>query len=131
MKERLININLTNEVQPKSIELNGADWIGYGDGEYKNNYPQYLIDLYNNSATNSAIINATASMIAGEDFIVEDSDNLEQYVALKMPAHPQSLSLSVIKCGAVSVPKKYFGFPLMAACIRYFLWVSLFKIGKQ
>ena len=83
MKERLININLTNEVQPKSIELNGADWIGYGDGEYKNNYPQYLIDLYNNSATNSAIINATASMIAGEDFIVEDSDNLEQYVALK------------------------------------------------
>ena len=83
MKERLININLTNEVQPKSIEVNGADWIGYGDGEYKNNYPQYLIDLYNNSATNSAIINATASMIAGEDFIVEDSDNLEQYVALK------------------------------------------------
>jgi hypothetical protein len=83
MKERLININLTNEVQPKSIELNGADWIGYGDGEYKNNYPQYLIDLYNNSATNSAIINATASMIAGEDFIVEESDNLEQYVALK------------------------------------------------
>jgi hypothetical protein len=83
MKERLININLTNEVQPKSIEINGADWIGYGDGEYKNNYPQYIIDLYNNSATNSAIINATASMIAGEDFIVEDSDNLEQYVALK------------------------------------------------
>jgi len=59
MKERLININLTNEVQPKSIEVNGADWIGYGDGEYKNNYPQYIIDLYNNSATNSAIINAT------------------------------------------------------------------------
>ena len=83
MKERLININLTNEVQPKSVEINGADWIGYGDGEYKNNYPQYIIDLYNNSATNSAIINATASMIAGEDFIVEDSDNLEQYVALK------------------------------------------------
>jgi hypothetical protein len=83
MKERLININLTNEVQPKSIEVNGADWIGYGDGEYKNNYPQYIIDLYNNSATNSAIINATASMIAGENFIVEDSDNLEQYVALK------------------------------------------------
>ena len=83
MKERLININLTNEVQPKSIEVNGADWIGYGDGEYKNNYPQYLIDLYNNSATNSAIINATASMIAGEDFIVEESENLEQYVALK------------------------------------------------
>lgn len=83
MKERLININLTNEVQPKSIEVNGADWIGYGDGEYKNNYPQYLIDLYNNSATNSAIINATSAMIAGEDFICEDSKDLTQYVELK------------------------------------------------
>jgi len=83
MKERLININLTNEVQPKSIEVNGADWIGYGDGEYKNNYPQYLIDLYNNSATNSAIINATSAMIAGEDFITEDSKDLTQYVELK------------------------------------------------
>ena len=71
MKERLINVNLTNEVQPKSVEINGVDWIGYGDGEYKNNYPQYLIDLYNNSATNSAIINATASMIAGDDFLIE------------------------------------------------------------
>ncbi|QDP51737.1 MAG: putative portal protein [Prokaryotic dsDNA virus sp.] len=83
MKERLININLTNEVQPRSIEQSGQDWVSYGDGEYKNNYPQYLIDLYNNSATNSAIINATASMIAGDDFLVDDTDNLEQYVALK------------------------------------------------
>ena len=83
MKERLININLTNEVQPKSIEVNGADWIGYGDGEYKNNYPQYLIDLYNNSATNAAIINATSAMIAGEDFIIDEGDDLSQYVELK------------------------------------------------
>jgi len=83
MKDRLININLTNEVQPKSVEVNGLDWITYGDGEYKNNYPQYLIDLYNNSATNSAIINATAAMIAGDDFIVEDNKDLAQYVELK------------------------------------------------
>jgi len=83
MKERLININLTNEVQPKSVEVNGADWIGFGDGEYKNNYPQYIIDLYNNSATNAAIINATSAMIAGEDFICEDSKDLAQYVELK------------------------------------------------
>ena len=83
MKERLININLTNEVQPKSVEVNGADWIGFGDGEYKNNYPQYIIDLYNNSATNAAIVNATSAMIAGEDFICEDSKDLAQYVELK------------------------------------------------
>ena len=84
MKDRLININLTNEVQPKSIEVNGVEWISYGDGAYKNNYPQYLIDLYNNSATNSAIINATSAMIAGEEFVVEeDNKDLAQYVELK------------------------------------------------
>ena len=84
MKDRLININLTNEVQPKSIETGGVEWISYGDGHYKNNFPQYLIDLYNNSATNSAIINATAAMIAGEEFIVEeDSKDLSQYVEVK------------------------------------------------
>ena len=84
MKDRLININLTNEVQPKSIEVNGVDWISYGDGAYKNNFPQYLIDLYNNSATNSAIINATSAMIAGEEFVVEeDNKDLAQYVELK------------------------------------------------
>jgi len=83
MKDRLININLTNEVQPKTIEVGGAEWIGYGDGEYRNNYPKYLIDLYNNSATHASVINATSAMIAGEEFIVEDSKDLTQYVALK------------------------------------------------
>ena len=49
MKNRLLNIQLTNEVQPKVREINGLEWVQYGDGEYRNNYPQYLVDLYNNS----------------------------------------------------------------------------------
>ena len=83
MKNRLLNINLTNEVQPKVKEINGLDWVQYGDGEYRNNYPQYLIDLYNNSATHAAVVNATAAMIAGEDLIAEDSKDLKQYVDLQ------------------------------------------------
>ena len=83
MKDRLLNIQLTNEVQPKVTELRNHDWVSYGDGEYTNNYPQYLIDLYNNSATHAAVVNATAAMIAGEDLIAESDDNLEQYVELQ------------------------------------------------
>jgi hypothetical protein len=83
MKNRLLNINLTNEVQPKVKEINGLEWVQYGDGEYRNNYPQYLIDLYNNSATHAAVVNATAAMIAGEDLIAEDSKDLKQYVELQ------------------------------------------------
>lgn len=83
MKDRLLNIQLTNEVQPKVKEVNGAEWVHYGDGTYKNNYPQYLIDLYNNSATHSAVINATAAMIAGDDLLVDEGKDLQQYVELK------------------------------------------------
>lgn len=83
MKDRLLNIQLTNEIQPKVSEVGGADWIAYGDGEYRNLYPQYLIDLYNNSATHAAVVNATAAMIAGQDLIPNDTENLAQFVELK------------------------------------------------
>lgn len=82
-KDRLLNIQFTNEVLPKTIESPINEWIGYGDGDYKNLYPNYIIDLYNNSATHAAVVNATAAMIAGEDLIVEEGDDLQQYVALK------------------------------------------------
>ena len=83
MENRLLNIQLTNEVQPKITELGGMDWVSIGDGDYKNLYPNYLIDLYNNSATHAAVVNATAAMIAGEDLIPEETENLQQFVELK------------------------------------------------
>ena len=83
MKNRLLNIQLQNEVQPTVSEIGGLDWVQYGDGKYKNCYPQYLIELYNNSATHAAVVNATAAMIAGEELLVEETKDLQQYVALK------------------------------------------------
>ena len=83
MKNRLLNIQLQNEVQPTVTEIGGLDWVQYGDGKYKNCYPQYLIELYNNSATHAAVVNATAAMIAGEEVLVEETKDLQQYVALK------------------------------------------------
>lgn len=83
MKDRVQAIQLTNEVQPTVTEIPGMEWVQYGDGAYKNLFPTYLVELYNNSATHAAIINATAAMIAGEDLLVEDSKDLAQYVELK------------------------------------------------
>ena len=83
MENRLLNIQLTNEVQPKITEMGGMDWVSIGDGDYKNLYPQYLIDLYNNSATHAAVVNATAAMIAGEDLMPEETENLQEFVELK------------------------------------------------
>jgi hypothetical protein len=83
MKDRLQTIQLTNVVQPTVKEIPGQDWVQYGDNTYKNLFPTYLIDLYNNSATHAAIVNATAAMIAGEDILVDDKEDLTQYVELK------------------------------------------------
>ena len=83
MKDRLQTIQLTNVVQPTVKEVAGLDWVQYGDNTYKNLFPTYLIDLYNNSATHAAIINATAAMIAGEDLLVDENKDLAQYVEIK------------------------------------------------
>ncbi len=83
MKDRLQTIQLTNVVQPTVKEVAGLDWVQYGDNTYKNLFPTYLIDLYNNSATHAAIVNATAAMIAGEDLLVDENKDLAQYVEIK------------------------------------------------
>ena len=72
MKDKILSINLETEVSPIVKETRGKDYIEYGTDEWKNLYPQFLIDLYYNSSTHAAIINATSEMIAGEDLICED-----------------------------------------------------------
>jgi len=92
MKE-IININLGTETAPQVQEVRGKDYIEYGTDNWKNLYPQFLIDLYYNSSTNAAIINATAEMIAGEDIVIDDEDerNLDAIVKLKQfMAEPNS-----------------------------------------
>ena len=83
MKDRLQTIQLTNVVQPTVKEVPHLDWVQYGDNSYKNLFPSYLVDLYNNSATHAAIVNATSAMIAGEDLLTEEGKDLGQYVELK------------------------------------------------
>ena len=84
MENRLLQVYLKQQTAPKITENAAQDWISYGDGEYRNTYPQFLIDIYNSSATHSAIVNATASMIAGKDIVIEeDGGNLGAFVELK------------------------------------------------
>ena len=84
MKDSILSINLETSTAPIVQEVRGRDYIEYGTEDWKNLYPQFLIDLYYNSSTHAAIINATAEMIAGEDLIAEEEDtNLENYVKLK------------------------------------------------
>jgi len=85
MKDTILSVDLSSETSPVVQEVRGREYIEYSDakGEWRNLYPNFLIDLYNTSSTHSAIVNTTSEMIAGEDIIVDESDNLEQFVKLK------------------------------------------------
>ena len=81
--ENLGLVNLEAQTSPVIKEAYAKDWIEFGTEEYKNQYPQFLIDLYYNSSTHAAIINQTAAMIAGQGLQIEDETNLEALVKLK------------------------------------------------
>ena len=84
MKDNILSINLETQTAPVVTEVRGKDYIEYGTEDWKNLYPQFLIDLYYNSSTHAAIINSTAEMIAGTDIICDEEDyNLDTYVKLK------------------------------------------------
>jgi len=63
-------VNLSTYTSPEVVEDKSKEWVGFGED---NNYFQYLIDRYNGSATNGAIINAISSMIYGRGLDATDS----------------------------------------------------------
>jgi hypothetical protein len=56
-------VNLAAEKSPKAKESASKEWVSYGDD---NNYFEYLIDRYNGSAVNNAIISSVSDQIYGE-----------------------------------------------------------------
>ena len=55
-------VNLSTYTTPDIVEKSNKDWVSYGAD---NNYFKYLIDRYNGSPTNNAIINGMSEMIYG------------------------------------------------------------------
>ena len=84
MKDNILNINLETETAPHVVEERGKDWISYGTENWNNLYPQFLIDLYYNSSTQAAIINATSEMVAAENLIIEDEDDRDLEARVKL-----------------------------------------------
>jgi len=56
-------VNLSTYTSPEIVEKSNKEWVAYGTD---NNYFQYLIDRYNGSPTNNAIINGISEMIYGK-----------------------------------------------------------------
>ena len=84
--ENIISVDLSTSTAPLVQEVRGKDWIeyGYANGEWRNLYPQFLIDLYYSSSISAAIINATAEMISAEDLIIEDEEDRDLEARVKL-----------------------------------------------
>ena len=117
--DKILSINLETSTAPIVQEVRGRDYIEYGTEDWKNLYPQFLIDLYYNSSTHAAIINATAEMIAGEDLIAEEEDtNLESYVKLKKFLRHANSNESLHQV----IKKVAFDFKLQGAYALHIVW---------
>ena len=74
-------VNLANYTTPKVKEDRTKDWVRYGDD---NNYYEYLIDRYNGSPTNNAIINGLSEMIYGQGLDATNSQRKpDEYAKMK------------------------------------------------
>jgi len=117
--DKILSINLETSTAPMVQEVRGRDYIEYGTEDWKNLYPQFLIDLYYNSSTHAAIINATAEMIAGEDLVAEEDDtNLESYVKLKKFLRHANSNESLHQV----IKKVAFDFKLQGAYALHIVW---------
>ena len=74
-------LQLSTYTTPEIKEVSNQEWIAYGSD---NNYFQFLIDRYNGSATNNAIINGISAMIVGRYLDATDSNRKpNEYAQMK------------------------------------------------
>ena len=95
-------VNLSTYTSPQIVEKSNKEWVSYGAD---NNYFAYLIDRYNGSPTNNAIINGVSEMIYGKGLDALNSNK-------KPEAYAKMMSLFHKDC----VRKLCYDLKLMGQC---------------
>lgn len=86
-------INMASYVSPKISENARLSWVEYGDD---NDFFQYLIDRYNGSPTNNAIVTGIVDMIFGKGLdAANSSDNPSGYLELRKLIKDEQLKRAV------------------------------------
>jgi hypothetical protein len=101
-------VELGSYTTPKVSEVTGKDYVAYGAD---NNYYQYLLDRYNGSPTNNAIINGISEMIFGKGLDATDSSR-------KPDQYAQMMSLFNKDC----VRKLEYDLKLMGGCAMQLIY---------
>lgn len=69
-KNNIITLKFSNDKVPQFVEQKQKEWVKYGE---ENNYPQYLVLLFNRSAKHNAIITSKQLYIAGKGWSFDQS----------------------------------------------------------
>jgi hypothetical protein len=105
-KTQISVLHLSEFNLPAIAEIANKDYISFGDD---NLYPQYLLELYNGSSINNAIIKGVAAMIYGEGIDATDRDNSPEHKEqwLKLTSLLKGSQKDLLKCLAFDL--KLFG----------------------
>ena len=75
--------------QPEFREKKGIGYIEFGD---RNDYPNYLLDLYNKSAKHNAIVRGKVNYIIGNGWAAKDADPLAEAFIKKVNRFDENLN---------------------------------------
>lgn len=62
LENQFVLVQFAEAKQPEYIEKKGEGWIGYG---HRNDYPNYLVELFNKSAKHNSIVKSKVHYICG------------------------------------------------------------------
>ncbi|WP_343668729.1 winged helix-turn-helix domain-containing protein [Chitinophaga sp.] len=80
MGNGVVLLHFEDAAQPVFVEKKGKPYVLYGE---KNDYPNYLLYLYNNSAKHSAIINGKVDYVCGKGWVYDkESTPADQQAAI-------------------------------------------------
>jgi len=79
--DKTIKIGFSNDKVPMFVEQKSKVWVKYGE---ENNYPQYLVLLFNRSAKHNAIVTSKQLYISGKGWTFDQSEmEGEEVIALQ------------------------------------------------
>jgi len=79
------------KIQPIEVE-DRKGFVSFGDG---NTFPQYLIELYNESPVHGSIVNSIAFMIAGQSFVSSSAEASNEITRLQLDKIRHSTALDL------------------------------------
>ena len=88
MMDNIVILSFAEAKQPEYREKKGQGYIEFGD---KNDYPQYLLGLYNKSAKHNAIVRGKVNYITGNGWQSENGD-AQADLFIKSPNPYESLA---------------------------------------